>query len=150
MAGVETRPTGFCILKGTKAETSLVYTDNDILTKTTQNNPAIIAIDAPLSLPAGRTSIEERTNTHLRECDKELRERDKILPNHAWSDAKTNQSRHQPEKKTRSQPHQSNRGLPRRCIRHPRNPQKTTRTRKTQIRLGKTRNKRTEQSNDRS
>ena len=75
LAGVETRPTGFCILKGTKAETSIVYTDDDILTKTTQNNPAVVAIDAPLSLPAGRTSIEERTNTHFRECDKELLER---------------------------------------------------------------------------
>src|SRR3989337_2790785 len=75
LAGVETRPTGICILNGTKAETSLVYTDDDILTKTTQNDPAIVAIDAPLSLPAGRTSIEERTNIHLRECDKELLER---------------------------------------------------------------------------
>jgi len=60
LAGVERRPTGFCILKEMQAETSLVYKDNDILTKTTQNNPAIIAIDAPLSLPQGRTSIEER------------------------------------------------------------------------------------------
>jgi len=75
LAGIEARPTGFCILKGTKTETSLVYTDDDILTKTMRNNPAIIAIDAPLSLPAGRTSIEERTNTHLRECDKKLLER---------------------------------------------------------------------------
>src|SRR3972149_7563460 len=75
LAGVETRPTGFCILKGTKEETSIVYTDDDILTKTTQNNPAVVAIDAPLSLPAGRTSIEEWTNTHLRECDKKLLER---------------------------------------------------------------------------
>ena len=75
LAGVETRPTGFCILKGTKAEASLVYTDDDILTKTTRNNPDIIAIDAPLSLPAGRTSIEERTNIHLRQCDKELLQR---------------------------------------------------------------------------
>ena len=75
LAGVETRPTGFCILKEMESETLLVYTDDDILTKTTQNNPDIIAIDAPLSLPAGRTSIEERTNTHFRECDKELLER---------------------------------------------------------------------------
>ena len=75
LAGVETRPTGFCILKGNKAKASLAYTDDDILTKTTQINPALVAIDAPLSLPAGRTSIEERTNVHLRECDKNLLER---------------------------------------------------------------------------
>jgi hypothetical protein len=37
-----------------------------------ESKPKIVAIDAPLSLPAGRESIEQRTNVHLRECDKEL------------------------------------------------------------------------------
>lgn len=35
----------------------------------------IVAIDAPLSLPTGRKSIEQRTEVHLRECDKELLKR---------------------------------------------------------------------------
>ena len=72
LAGVETRPTGLCILKGMKAETSLVYRNEEILERIEESNPAVVAIDAPLSLPAGRTSIEQRTNVHLRECDKEL------------------------------------------------------------------------------
>jgi hypothetical protein len=55
-----------------KAETSLVYTDEKVLEKTEESKPKIVAIDAPLSLPAGRESIEQRTNVHLRECDKEL------------------------------------------------------------------------------
>jgi predicted nuclease with RNAse H fold len=55
-----------------KAETSLVYADEEILKKIEESRPEIVAIDAPLSLPAGRESIEQRTNVHLRECDQEL------------------------------------------------------------------------------
>jgi predicted nuclease with RNAse H fold len=72
LAGVENRPTGLCILKDMKAETSLVYTDEEILRRVEEIKPKIVAIDAPLSLPAGRQSVEQRTNVHLRECDKEL------------------------------------------------------------------------------
>ena len=72
LAGVESRPTGFCLLDNLMAEPSLVYADADILLKTTQANPRVVAIDAPLSLPKGRKSIEDRTDVHLRECDIEL------------------------------------------------------------------------------
>jgi predicted nuclease with RNAse H fold len=72
LAGVETRPTGLCVLTDMKAETSLVYTDEEIVKRIGKSKPTIIAIDAPLSLPAGRESIEQKTNVHLRECDKEL------------------------------------------------------------------------------
>jgi len=72
LAGVETRPTGLCVLKGMKAETCLVYKDDEILKSVEESKPAIVAIDAPLSLPAGRKTIEQRANVHLRECDKEL------------------------------------------------------------------------------
>jgi predicted nuclease with RNAse H fold len=72
LAGVENRPTGLCILKDMKAETSLAYTDEEILKRVEEVEPKIVAIDAPLSLPAGRQSVEQRTNVHLRECDKEL------------------------------------------------------------------------------
>jgi predicted nuclease with RNAse H fold len=72
LAGVENRPTGLCILKDMRAETSLAYTDEEILKRTEDVRPIMVAIDAPLSLPAGRESIEQRTSVHLRECDKEL------------------------------------------------------------------------------
>ncbi|MGD0159884.1 MAG: DUF429 domain-containing protein [Candidatus Bathyarchaeia archaeon] len=72
LAGVETRPSGLCILRNMRAETSLVYSDYEVLKKIEESEPEIVAIDAPLSLPAGRESIEQRTNVHLRECDKEL------------------------------------------------------------------------------
>lgn len=72
LAGVETRPTGFCILDKMKFKTQLVYKDKEIVQKIVKLNPKVIAIDAPLSLPKGRKSIEERTDVHLRECDREL------------------------------------------------------------------------------
>ena len=75
LAGVESRPTGFCILGDMKAETALVYTDGEILAKIRESNPRVVAIDAPLSLPPGRKSIEERTDVHLRESDRELLKR---------------------------------------------------------------------------
>jgi len=72
LAGVEKRPTGFCILDGMHVETCLVYSDMEILQKTVEANPKIVAIDAPLCLPPGRKSIDERTNIHLRDSDREL------------------------------------------------------------------------------
>ena len=75
LAGVESRPTGFRELEGLKGETTLVYTDKEILTKIRESKPQVIAIDAPLSLPPGRKSLEERTGVHLRDCDRELLKR---------------------------------------------------------------------------
>ena len=73
LAGVETRPTGFCILdKKLNAETCVVYTDKEIIQKISRIKPGVIAIDAPLALPKGRKSLKERNNIHLRECDKQL------------------------------------------------------------------------------
>jgi len=72
LAGVESRPTGLCMLDGMMARTCLVYGDKEILKCTEEIKPRLVAIDAPLSLPSGRRSIDQRTNIHLRECDKEL------------------------------------------------------------------------------
>ncbi len=72
LAGVEKRPTGFCFLEGMKVKTSLLFTDEEIIEEVKKAKPSIVAIDAPLSLPKGRKSIEERTDIHLRECDREL------------------------------------------------------------------------------
>jgi uncharacterized protein len=57
------------------AETALLYTDEEILQKVEKSQPEVIAIDAPLSLPIGRKSIEERNAEHLREADRELLKR---------------------------------------------------------------------------
>jgi uncharacterized protein len=81
LAGGETRPTGFCLLRNLKAETALLYSDEEILKRTVENHPDVIAIDAPLSLPPGRKTIEDRSGGHLRESDRELlRRKIKFFP----------------------------------------------------------------------
>ncbi len=72
LAGVPTRPTGFCSLNGLQAETCLLFGDNEIIEATLRRNPDVIAIDAPLCLPPGRKTIEERTANHLRDSDRAL------------------------------------------------------------------------------
>jgi len=73
LAGVESRPTGICIMGSTLRPSScLLYTDSEILDKTLKCAPDVVAIDAPLSLPRGRESLAKRSNIHLRECDREL------------------------------------------------------------------------------
>ncbi len=72
LAGVETRPTGFCLLAGMKAETSLLYGNEEILQKVDEIKPQLVAIDAPLSLPPGRKTIEDRSGAHFRESDRQL------------------------------------------------------------------------------
>jgi predicted nuclease with RNAse H fold len=52
-----------------------VHTDVEILSFINSARPDIIAIDAPLNLPPGRKSIEERTGEHFRPCDRELLKR---------------------------------------------------------------------------
>ena len=81
LAGVENRQSGFCILREMEAETLIVYSDEEIVRKIEEVKPSLIAIDAPLSLPKGRKSLEENNGIHLRECDKELlRRKIKFFP----------------------------------------------------------------------
>jgi predicted nuclease with RNAse H fold len=75
LAGVPHRPTGMCVLKGLRARTSLLYSDEDILSCIQKEKPDLVTIDAPLTLPPGRSSIDERTGSHFRPCDEELRQR---------------------------------------------------------------------------
>jgi len=72
LAGSPLRPTGLCLLDGTRAATSVAFGDDEILDLVRKARPAIVPIDAPLSLPPGRRSIHSRTGEHLRECDHEL------------------------------------------------------------------------------
>jgi predicted nuclease with RNAse H fold len=75
LAGVPHRPTGMCILEGLKAKTTILYSDEDILSSIQKEKPDLVAIDAPLTLPPGRKSIDERNDSHYRPCDEELRRR---------------------------------------------------------------------------
>ncbi len=72
LAGVENRPTGFCLLRGLCSETALLYTNDEIIGKVQEAKPVVVAIDAPLSLPPGRKTIHDRNGKHLRESDSVL------------------------------------------------------------------------------
>ena len=73
LAGVETRPTGLCIMdENLHTSACLLYSDDEIIRKTLDSRPGVVAIDAPLALPRGRESLEKRSDVHLRECDREL------------------------------------------------------------------------------
>jgi predicted nuclease with RNAse H fold len=73
LAGSERRNTGFCSMDSKmRCRTTVLHTDDEILNLTTRARPSVVSIDAPLFLPKGRKSIDDRGPPHFRECDKEL------------------------------------------------------------------------------
>lgn len=75
LAGSPRRPTGVCVLRGFRARTQVALADEEILRTIGRARPDLVPIDAPLSLPVGRATIQDRTGGHFRECDLELRRR---------------------------------------------------------------------------
>ena len=51
LAGKPQNPSGWAVWKNRSVNTSLVYTDNEIMEGVTHNKPVIIAIDAPFHIP---------------------------------------------------------------------------------------------------
>lgn len=72
LAGSPKRPTGVCVLRGNLVETMTVLSDEELLQIAREVSPVLVPIDAPLSLPPGRKSLEDRNAEHLRPCDREL------------------------------------------------------------------------------
>lgn len=73
LAGSAKRITGFCYMReDLNCLTMPLYSDEEVIEATTAAEPDIVSIDAPLCLPKGRKSLEERDAPHLRECDKAL------------------------------------------------------------------------------
>lgn len=109
LAGLPSRPTGFASLLNCMFKTGLVYSDGEILESCLRERLALVAIDAPLSLPAsgnlrqadrlliGRgfrvfpptfASMKELTSRGIRIAGK-LRERDiKIIEVHPRTSGK--------------------------------------------------------------
>jgi len=52
--------------------TWVAYGDAEIVEVALETAPEVVAVDAPLSLPRGRRSLEERSGNHLRVCDEML------------------------------------------------------------------------------
>lgn len=70
LAGSPKRKTGYAFLKDKRLVVGTLYTDEEILE--ISKGFKLVMIDAPLSLPEGRRSIEER-GPHFRECDRLLK-----------------------------------------------------------------------------
>jgi uncharacterized protein len=81
LAGAPGRRTGCCVLRGTRAQLSVAYDDDEVLRRARDAHPALVIIDAPLSLPKGRATLNDRSGPHLRVCDRELlRRRIRFFP----------------------------------------------------------------------
>jgi uncharacterized protein len=82
LAGRAHRSTGVCLLDADgHAKTFVLHDDAEILRECRRARPGVVVIDAPLSLPTGRRSLEDRTGPHLRGCDRELlRRRIRFFP----------------------------------------------------------------------
>ncbi len=57
LTGSEARPSGWCFLDGREVVTAALSGDEEIIARTAKENPHVISIDSPLSLPEGRASV---------------------------------------------------------------------------------------------
>ena len=76
----EERESGYCILKGNKAKTSRIKTDEEMIHLAQDAGATLISIDSPLSIPRGRTSFfddDPNRNEYgiMRECERILKRR---------------------------------------------------------------------------
>lgn len=73
LAGSPKRNTGVCTLNGKRIKSfATLFDDDEIVRYTKRAKPDIVAIDAPLNLPPGRKSLDDRNGEHFRPCDREL------------------------------------------------------------------------------
>ena len=76
LAGSPKRNTGVCLLKGKRIlRWDTLFSDEEILDFVVTSKPDLIAIDAPLNLPPGRKTLDDRNGEHFRPCDRELMKR---------------------------------------------------------------------------
>lgn len=71
LAGSPKRKTGVAFFERNALNVKVVYQDEEIVETVSRFEYAFI--DAPLSLPEGRKSIDEKSPHHFRECDIQLR-----------------------------------------------------------------------------
>jgi predicted nuclease with RNAse H fold/dephospho-CoA kinase len=80
LTGSEARPSGWCELHGASAQTNMVATDDELVTRVLEASPALVSIDSPLSIPFGRARVEDddpmrETFGIMRRCERELKRR---------------------------------------------------------------------------
>lgn len=80
LTGSETRPSGWCVLRGATAETEMIKTDDEMVARIIAVSPALVSIDSPLSVPFGRSRVEDDDPARaefgiMRRCERELKRR---------------------------------------------------------------------------
>jgi predicted nuclease with RNAse H fold/dephospho-CoA kinase len=80
LTGSEARPTGWCLLNGSRAKTETISTDDDLIRRTIDASPDLVSIDSPLCLPFGRQTVFDDDPTRdefgiMRFCERELKRR---------------------------------------------------------------------------
>lgn len=85
LAGKPENPTGICFLNKNKLNFFTFFGDEDILNYISKNNPDLIVIDAPLSLPKGRCCLSNKCSCsknggHFRVAEVEMRKYGRTLP----------------------------------------------------------------------
>lgn len=76
LAGSPKRMTGVCAMRGTSiVSCCYVFEDKEILAFVEAVRPVLVTIDAPLTLPPGRRSLDDRNGEHFRPCDRLLMQR---------------------------------------------------------------------------
>ena len=76
----ESKPSGWCVLRGAFAETDMIGSDDEIIIRILSTAPALVSIDSPLSIPFGRNRVEDDDPTRsefgiLRCSERELKRR---------------------------------------------------------------------------
>ena len=80
LTGSEARPSGWSVLRGSEAVTDMVASDDELVTRTIAAKPTVVSIDSPLSIPFGRTRVEDNDPGReefgiMRRCERELKRR---------------------------------------------------------------------------
>ncbi|MGO7446277.1 ribonuclease H-like domain-containing protein [Rhizobium ruizarguesonis] len=80
LTGSEAKGSGWSLLHGKDAECRLVFADADLIAQTLAAKPDLVSIDSPLSLPFGRTTVEDSDPGRdefgiMRRCERELKRR---------------------------------------------------------------------------
>jgi uncharacterized protein YprB with RNaseH-like and TPR domain/predicted nuclease with RNAse H fold/dephospho-CoA kinase len=80
LTGSEARPSGWCVLRGATAETEMLERDDEMIARIVAISPAVVSIDSPLSIPFGRSRVEDDDPGRsefgiMRRCERELKRR---------------------------------------------------------------------------
>ena len=80
LTGSEGRPSGWCLLDGSKATTCSIKEDDALISSTLAARPHLVSIDSPLSLPKGRMSVSDDDPGRnefgiMRYCERALKKR---------------------------------------------------------------------------